>query len=303
MPAIPSSSSFSTDFPVVRFWGVRGSIPAPGPQTAKTGGNTACVELVHGRNRLVLDAGTGIRPLGAKLLRESEAHDGQAAETTLLLSHLHWDHIQGFPFFGPIYQPGYRIRVLAPGRNHAEVARQFRGQMAHPYFPVGFEALPAKIRIEATPSKKTKIGPFQIESIAVNHPSGCLGYRIKVADKLICYLPDNELALRLPPSEPVHLTDAKLAEFITDADLLIMDAQYNTREYHSHAGWGHGCQEDVVRLACGAGVRQLCLFHHDPDHTDRALQRMHQRMKRLAKKQSSTTSVLLAREGLQLLLR
>lgn len=291
------SRKASSDPVTVRFWGVRGSIPVPGVSTARFGGNTSCVEFRCGSQRLILDAGTGIRGLGSALLLEQPSGP---LKVDLLLSHLHWDHIQGLPFFQPIYQAGHRLRIFGPSGPRLSLAEAFRLQMRSPLFPVDLRRLPSRPRFQKVSAGSFRIGRLKVDAIRVNHPDGCLGYRLSVAGLSVVYLPDCELAKRLSRRPRPALADRELAAFIQGADLVIMDSQYDMSEYSRHVGWGHGCLEDVVELACRAHVRKLALFHHDPDHDDRTIASRLRRARALARSRGSSMLIEAAQEGLTL---
>jgi len=271
----------------LKFWGVRGSIPTPGPGTVRHGGNTSCVEVRHGDDIIILDAGTGLRALGSALLAEFK---NRPLNLTLLVTHTHWDHIQGLPFFAPIYNPRCRLRILgAPGTRDSLVSA-LTGQMESTYFPVPFAKVPGNIEIEEIQDFNFNIGAVQVRAQRSNHPGLCFGYRLFSPDSLIVYFPD---------SEPrAGGEDKEMLEFIRDADVLILDSQYDAAEYQTHVGWGHGCLDDSVALALKAGVRRLCLFHHDPDHDDKKIDGFLRRARRIVAKRKSKMKVDAAREGM-----
>jgi phosphoribosyl 1,2-cyclic phosphodiesterase len=271
----------------LKFWGVRGSIPTPGPGTVGYGGNTSCVEVRCDDDIIILDAGTGLRTLGSALLAEFK---NQPLNLTLLVSHTHWDHIQGLPFFAPIYNPRCRLRILgAPGTREGLVSA-LTGQMESPYFPVPFAKVPGNIEIEEVSDFNFNIGPVQVRAQRSNHPGLCFGYRLFSPDGLIVFFPDAE--------SRAGGEDREMIEFVRDADVLILDSQYDAAEYKTHVGWGHGCLDDTVALALKAGVRHLCLFHHDPGHDDKKLESFVRRARRLVAKAKSKMKVDAAREGM-----
>jgi len=262
---------------LLRFWGVRGSIPTPGPETAHYGGNTSCVELRLGNEVLILDAGSGIRRLGLLLARERQ---DKIVETHLLISHTHWDHIQGLPFFLPAYGQRSRIRILgAPGTRERLQTALVR-QMDPIQFPIPLESLHGISAIDEFAAPATALGNFQVQTIALNHPGGCTGFRITAGGQSIAYLPDHEsYRIKIQSSDPVVAAkaqdaEAELLQFLEGCDLLILDAQYSRAEYVEHIGWGHGCIDDSVTFALRAGVEQLILFHHDPNHDDAEIDAM-----------------------------
>lgn len=250
---------------VVRFWGVRGSVASGGPAFAGVGGNTSCVEVRAGDELIVLDAGTGLRALGETLRAPVRAH--------FLFSHLHWDHIQGFPFFGPAYVPGNELFLHGPGEDGAELAGALARQMQPPQFPVTLAAMGARLEFRSVaPGGVLQVGPATVRVLDLHHPQGCLGYRIEMGRESIVYATDTE------PLEGGRI-DPRLVELAGGASLLIHDSQYTSDEYEGRAGpsrrgWGHSTTDVACRLAAAAEVRQLALFHHDPTHDDRFIERM-----------------------------
>ncbi len=271
----------------MKFWGVRGSIPTPGPTTVHYGGNTTCVEVRGGGEIILLDAGTGLRALGRSLLSEFK---NQPLNLTMLLTHTHWDHIQGLPFFGPIYDSRCRLRILGCEGTRKGLVNALTAQMESTYFPIPFNKLPSNIEIEELKDFNFNIGPVCVRALRANHPGLCVGYRLFSPDSLIAFFPD---------AEPrIGGKDRELIDFLRDVDLLILDSQYDSKEYQEHFGWGHGCVDDSVALALQAGVKQLSLFHHDPDHDDKRIDKMVQHARRLVAKQKAKLRVDAAREGM-----
>jgi phosphoribosyl 1,2-cyclic phosphodiesterase len=272
----------------VRFWGVRGSIAAAGGYTAQVGGNTSCVEVRAGDKLLVFDAGTGLRALGTELMRSGEAIDAH-----LLLSHFHWDHIQGFPFFAPAYAPNARLTLYGPERSsRADVRSMLEAQMRAPHFPVGLDAMRAQLAFRALPAGgEVKIGDVVVKTAAAQHPNGCLAYRVSANGRSVVYATDTE-------HDPGGALDGRLLELARGADVLIYDAQYTDEEYAGgKRGWGHSTANEGVRLARAAGVGQLVLFHHDPSHDDREVARIE------AETRTRFALSCAAREGLEIHLR
>lgn len=240
----------------VQFWGVRGSIAVSGGGFSRTGGNTACVELEHHGHRLILDGGTGLQALGQDLL----AHE--ASPTTVLFSHLHWDHVQGVPFFGPAFSPGHPLCFAGPPGLRAVLV----GQMRAPMFPVGFDAFQAELRFEEVRSDQPlRIGPFLVWASALSHPNGVLAYRVEAGGRAVVYATDVEHGDTLDP---------RLVSLAHRADLLVHDAQYTPDEYPAHRGWGHSTWPQAVEVAEQARVGHLALFHHDPARTDAEVARI-----------------------------
>ena len=266
---------------------MRGSIPTPGPTTVRYGGNTSCVEVRAGGEIILLDAGTGLRALGRSLLSEFK---DQPLNLTMLLTHTHWDHIQGLPFFGPIYDSRCRLRILGCEGTRKGLVNALTGQMESTYFPVPFNKLPSNIEIEELKNFNFNIGPVCVRALRANHPGLCVGYRLFSPDSLIAFFPDTE--------PRTGGKDREMIEFLRDVDLLILDSQYDSKEYQEHVGWGHGCVDDSVALALQAGVKQLSLFHHDPDHDDKRIAGLVKHARRLVAKQRAKLRVDAAREGM-----
>ncbi|MGB3544991.1 MBL fold metallo-hydrolase [Rubrivirga sp.] len=270
----------------VRFWGVRGSIPTPEDGFLGVGGNTSCVEVrAADGTTLVLDAGTGARGLGYAL---AAAAGGEPFDVHLALSHFHWDHLQGLPFFAPLYTPGHTVRFYA-ATDDEHLTGLLCGQMSEPYFPVPFHELAAATEtIRVRDGDPFEVGPMTVRPFPVNHPQGAHGYRIEVDGAVVVYATDYE------HGSPAH--DEGLREVSRGADLLISDAQYTPDEYELRRGWGHTTWEHATDLALEAGVGRLLLFHHDPSHDDATLERIRDRAR------SRFEATDLATEGLEIFL-
>ena len=299
--------------PRLKFWGVRGSIPTPGPGTVQYGGNTSCVEVRADGEIIILDAGSGIRRLGLALAREFK---DQPINLTLLITHTHWDHIQGFPFFIPAYNPHNRLRILGYEGARKGLHSTLTAQMESPYFPVSMRHMPGNIDVTELREREFNVGRVRVETTFVNHPGVCVGYRLFTSAGSIAYLPDNEPFQRMrshaagqPRAEHIEALkyaseqDQRVIEFLKDSEVLIVDSQYDDDEYQSHVGWGHGCVDDVVALALFARVKQLFLFHHDPDHDDDQISRMLEWARKLVALQGESLAVDAAREGLEYILQ
>ncbi len=269
----------------IRFWGVRGSIAAPGPATAEIGGNTSCVEVRCGSERIILDAGTGLRALGDQLLSEGEV------KATMLLSHHHWDHIQGLPFFVPIYLPSTLLEVIGPAAERCSMHEVLEYQMQSPVFPVRLDQVPSRLSTrDVHPGETFEVGSSQVTVAKLNHPGGSMAYRIDYEGRSVVYATDTEHYACVDPAL------CKLAE---GADILIYDSQYTPAEYSgeggpSKVGWGHSTYEAGAALANAAGVGKYLLFHHDPKRSDVEVLELERRTRELF------TESHAAREGLSL---
>ena len=291
---------------------MRGSIPTPGPGTVRYGGNTSCVEVRADGEIIILDAGTGIRLLGLAL---DEEFGARSMKLTLLITHTHWDHIQGLPFFSPAYNQKNLIRVLGYEGARAGLGAILAGQMETPFFPVSLRELPSHLAIEELKEMEFNIGKVKVRSKFANHPGICAGYRLFTSSGSVAFLPDNEpyesLKLQFASRDGISEEEArtfaaeeraKMIEFLRDCDVVILDAQYTDEEYTDHIGWGHGSLSSVVSLALDADARKLILFHHDPSHDDAMVDKILRSARELVKKSGKSLEVEAAREGAELML-
>lgn len=299
------------------FWGVRGSIPCPGPDTIIYGGNTTCVEIRCERTQrlFIIDAGTGIRGLGNRLLR----HDIPRGlrQLDIFLSHTHWDHILGFPFFAPMYMQGMKVRISGPLTYEQDsLEKVLRGQFEYRYFPVRIEELASEIEFVELGEDVFDLGDgIRLTTKYLNHPISCMGYRFECDGKAVATVFDMEPFQNLfavDPSDPQY--DAKLIreageaaeeqnrlveEFCAGADLILYDAQYTRAEYlASRVGWGHSSMEDALEFCRRSQVKGLAMMHHDPDRTDAQLQTLEEKFSRMGAE--SGVRVFFAREGMEL---
>jgi len=302
---LPSMSSALPSAPRIKFWGTRGSISVPSPGTLRYGGNTTCVEVRADGEVIVLDAGSGIRPLGISLAKEFGA---EPITLSLLITHAHWDHIQGLPFFKPAYDPKNEIRILGFDGAGADFSEILAEPMKAPFFPIAMRELSGKIDIRRLREMKFFIGKVQVHAIFVNHPGVCAGYRLFTSAGTVAFLPDHEPYGFLHSAKGNHMTPeetrktateerSKLVEFLHGSDLLILDTQYTDDEYQRHIGWGHGSIATAVALALDAAVRKLLLFHHDPNHDDAMIDSMVENARRLVQESGKDLKVEAAREG------
>ena len=249
-----------------RVWGCRGSLAAPGPETLRYGGNTSCVEVaLDGGSTLVLDAGTGMRPLGVAI-------DGHAVdELHILLTHLHMDHLQGLGFFRPLFRPGVDVHIWGPASPVQSLADRIAIYLSPPLFPVRLADIPARVMFHDAPEREVSIGSATFRAAKVTHQGPTVGYRIEEKGRTLVYLPDHEPLPggRVSDEPPEWISGHDIAH---DADVLFHDGQYRDDEYPQHIGWGHSCIEHVMGLANTSGVRNVVLFHHDPYHVDDELE-------------------------------
>jgi phosphoribosyl 1,2-cyclic phosphodiesterase len=267
----------------LRVWGCRGSLASPGPATVGYGGNSSCVEVrAHDGSLIVLDAGTGIRPLGASLSGEP------IAELDLLLTHLHLDHIEGLAFFAPLFDPGCKIRIWGPRPGAGSLRDAITTWLSPPYFPVRFEQIPADISFTEVWEDTWRLGNVEVTSMPVSHPGPTVGYRLTENGSSLAYIPDNEPAL--DPESGLALAQG--------VDLLLHDAQFTDEEYASRTGWGHSALSDFVGVLAATTPRQALMFHHDPGHSDDQLEAL----LAAARAASGHDQLDLAREGLEVAL-
>ena len=296
----PEAGTPSRDV-VVRFHGTRGSLPSPDPASARTGGDTSCVEIACGGARILLDAGTGIRRAGT-------SSAGSAAEDIdIFLTHFHWDHVQGLPFFPPLHDAAARVRIHAPCHDGMCAADLLGGRLAPVYFPVPVHAFAAQCTTHALDDGPVVTGPFRVDAIRVRHPSTTLGLRVTCGNFVIAYVPDNELGdpggrtlqcVADPPGgSPGHSTYDELCAFVAGADLLLHDAMFTDAEYAARRGWGHSTFRQAVQLALDCGAKDLRLFHHDPARADDDLDAIVASLRSALVSEGATLRVDAARDG------
>jgi phosphoribosyl 1,2-cyclic phosphodiesterase len=249
----------------IRFWGTRGSISVSGKETVKYGGDTACIEVRCGNEILILDAGSGIRKLGDKIIKEKPQH------VSILFTHFHWDHIQGFPFFAPVFNSKYSITLIGERKMNFSLEQLFHGQLMFPYFPLSLSELDAKISYhEIKKNDRIVKDKVTIKLARLNHPGGCIGYRIEYGGKSFVYATD---------TEHYSCLDKSLLKLSSQADVLVYDCNYTDDEYsgkvgHPKTGWGHSTWEQGIKVAKAAKVKKFILFHHDPSHDDKFIDKL-----------------------------
>ncbi len=276
----------------VTFWGVRGSIPTPGSHTARWGGNTSCLEVRHNNlPPLVLDCGTGARGLGNKLVRE------RAREVHLLFSHLHVDHVFGFPFFMPIYGPGWKVNVRLPAYSAEEARERISRYLNGTFHPTRLRDVPCELCFEAVrPGREFDAGGFHVTPVRLTHPGGAIGYRIDVDGSSFAYLSDTSPFARpgegAVAGEELSGPERRVMTVLTGVDTVVYDTMYSYDEYLEKMTWGHSYPEYAIALCKAAGVRRLVLFHHLPDATDDELD-----ARALHYREVEGIEVILAREG------
>ena len=243
----------------VKFWGVRGSTPTPQAENLRYGGNTSCVEVRFGDHLYVFDCGTGFRTLGQQL--NSEAN-GKPIAAHIFVSHFHWDHIQGIPFFRPLYENGRNRFIFHSSRRTRSLQRVMEEQMASPYFPVDTSEMKAQRNFYDIEEGHTQFDDdASVRAMWLNHPQGCMGFRLETKEGVLVYATDNE------PGDPVF--DKNVRKLAEGADVLIYDSQYLPEEYEAkRRGWGHSHWREAINIVMQSGSKELVLFHHDPDHDD-----------------------------------
>jgi phosphoribosyl 1,2-cyclic phosphodiesterase len=276
----------------LKIWGCRGSLPTPGAETVRYGGNTSCVEVTLDDGAvLVLDAGTGIRELGAELVQRGVQH------VTLLLTHLHLDHLEGLRFFGPLWDDGVSVDVWGPSSPVSSLRDRISRSFSPPLFPLDLRDVPAGVTFHDVPRKPWRLGDATVSASLVVHPGSTVGYRIETSGASLAYLPDHEPALvgGVAGKTLDWISGGAIAEGV---DLLLHDAQYSEDEYPQYIGWGHSSVADAVAYADAVGARRLVLFHHEPLHDDASLDRLEARARELSGRNGDRPT--LAREGMVL---
>lgn len=294
----------------LHFWGVRGSYSAPFDTHLGVGGNTSCVEIRVDDHILLCDAGTGLINFGNEIMKQKEIR-----KLLIILTHYHWDHICGLPFFVPAFIPDWDISIFGPGQSAKDIEEYVSAQMRAPFFPVGTETWLAKINYLSPPKDHNiTYGPISFSYQNVHHPGTTYGYRIKVNNKTVMYVSDNECLYleksinqksgELSDEEKELYEIMKKEEYQAElkllhgTDILIHDAQYTAEDYQTKRGWGHSCYIDTVNTAIDAGVKELYLYHHDPNYDDKQVEQIYQHSLEIIKERKSDLTCHLAKEGM-----
>ncbi len=283
----------------VKFWGVRGSIPTPGPSTRRYGGNTSCYEIRIGDILIICDAGTGIRPLGLDLLKRSP----NAIEGHMFLSHAHWDHIQGFPFFLPAYEESTKLFVYGLSTGDDRPHELLSGQMQTDYFPVSFRDLGGQVIPSYLENFQGQIGDIKVRALEQIHPGASHAYSFEHDGRRVVYMTDNEIDQALPEiknDDELRPVPQQMVDFVQGADLLIADGQYTEDEYLKKVGWGHARATTVTDLAIAGNVKRLAITHHDPMQSDQEVDAKIAVCRERVKKLGANVEVFGAREGLEI---
>ncbi len=277
----------------MRFWGVRGTLPVSGEKTLKYGGNTSCVTLEFPRQQFfIFDCGSGIKNAGDWLKTQNR----KRINFKIFISHPHWDHINAFPFFGPLYHQGNEVEVLGANQGDISMRKIVSAQMEGVYFPITFSEFASRVYFHDLEEETLQVDGITVKTKLLSHPGKALGYRVEYNGRAICYITDNEMFVETSDFYDPHY-EKRLAQFVAGADALITDTTYTDEEYKTKEGWGHSCVSKVVNLADMAAVKTLYLFHHDPDQYDDDIDRKHEDALAMLRKRRSKTKCLAPREG------
>lgn len=296
MNTLTSQSKSDSSTILIQFWGVRGTLAVPGINTNRYGGNTNCITLRFPNNELfIFDAGTGIKELSNYILK----HNHFPLHAKIFITHPHYDHINGMPFFVPLYMSGNHFEILGTDSSEMTLEKLISGQMDGIYFPVTTKEFAAQIKYTSLDEGSFDIDGIHVETMLLNHPGRCMGFRINYSKKSFCYITDNELYLENSPEYNQSYVD-KLLQFIKNADVLVMDSTYKDSEYGKKVGWGHSCISRVVDIADKAKAKLLCLYHHDPDQLDSDIDEKVTQAQKLLSARNSTTQCIAPKEGEEL---
>lgn len=280
---------------VVDFWGVRGTLPVPGPKTVKFGGNTSCVTMSFpDESYFIFDAGSGIRTLGDALMRR-----GGRVTAKIFISHPHWDHINALPFFTPLYIRGNEFEILGAAHGDRSVRDLIKAQMDDVFFPITLREFGASLSFRDLREETIEVGSIQVKTMLLSHPGYCLGFRMTYKGRSVCYITDNELYLPTMPQYNPHYVE-RLIDFVRDADVVITDTTYTDEIYPQRVDFGHSSVSQVVDFVHRAKVKELYLFHHDPSETDDDVERKHAAACKALEKLGSSTRCIAPPEGSQI---
>lgn len=284
---------------IVRFWGCRGTLPVSGAKTLKYGGNTNCVTLnIANKHNFIFDAGTGIKELSNYLIKEKIF----PYKAKIFISHPHYDHINGIPFFVPLYVKGNEFEFLGADQGNVKLEKYLSKQMDSVYFPVTMVEFQSTVTFHSLTEESIMIDNIRVDTMLLNHPGRCLGYRVEFKGKIFCYITDNELYL---PSDTQRYNKEevdRLIAFVRKADVLVIDSTYTDKEYPNKVGWGHSPLSNVVYVADQAEVKLLCLHHHDPDQTDDDIDMKLKMANDILTEKNSTTKCIAPKEGDELII-
>lgn len=278
---------------LVRFWGCRGTLPVTGKASVRYGGNTNCVTLrIAEKPLFIFDAGTGIKALSDHLVKKNKF----PIRAKIFLTHPHYDHINGIPFFVPLYKAGNEFEILGADHSGISLEKLVWNQMDSVYFPITMKEFSALLTFRSLNEGEYEVEGVKVKTLLLNHPGRCLGYRIEYSDKVFCYVTDNELFLRDSPHfNPFE--EERLVKFMKDADIVILDTSFSDENYIKKVGWGHSSVSRSVEVADKAKVKLLCLHHHEPDETDKDIDQKLKKAKAILKKLKSQTQVVAPHEG------
>jgi phosphoribosyl 1,2-cyclic phosphodiesterase len=276
----------------LRFWGLHGTLPVPGKETVKYGGNTSCVSVEFPTgNIFIFDGGTGIKKLSDHLM----AHNKGRVDAKIFISHPHWDHINAIPFFMPLYMQGNTFEICGPPQGEITINQLISRQMDGVYFPIKFKEFRADIHFRDLKEEDFNIDKINIKTIRLNHQGYCIGYRVTYKKRSVSYITDNEL---YPKSNQFYDEKylSRLADFVRNTDALITDSTYTEEEYETKIGWGHSSVKQVVELADRAAVKTLYLYHHDPDHNDKIIEQKLKTAREILEMKKSSTICIAPKE-------